>query len=165
MTVVVVMGVTASGKTTVGTALASRLAVPYAEADSFHPKENIEKMRSGTALTDDDRAPWLAAIADWITTHSEHGGVVSSSALKRRYRDTLRAGGDVWFLHLHGDRTLLVERMAQRSGHFMPLSLLDSQLADLEPLEPDEHGATVDIAASTEQIIDTALHALRRDMP
>lgn len=161
MTVIVVMGVSGSGKTTIGTALAGALDVEYAEADTFHPKANIDKMSSGVPLTDADRAPWLAAIADWIRAHAGTGGVVTSSALKRRYRDVLRGGGDVWFAHLHGDPGILAQRMKTRSGHFMPVSLLDSQLADLEPLGADEPGAIFDIARTPGQIIDDALTAFR----
>lgn len=159
MTVIVVMGVSGSGKTTVGTALAERLGVDYAEADTFHPKANIDKMSSGHPLNDEDRRPWLEAIAAWISDHQSSGGVVTSSALKFRYRDILRGGGDVWFLHLHGDRDLLADRMKTRSGHFMPVSLLDSQLADLEPLRPEEHGLVADIAKKPEEIVETALSA------
>lgn len=165
MTVVVVMGVSGSGKTTVGTALADRLGVDYAEADSFHPKENIAKMSAGTPLTDTDRWPWLHAIADWIRAHAGTGGVVTSSALKREYRDVLRTGGGVWFLHLHGDRDLLAERMKTRSGHFMPVSLLDSQLADLQPLEPGESGLTVNIADPPDTLVAAALAALPSSSP
>jgi gluconokinase len=161
MTVIVVMGVSGSGKTTVGTALADALVVDYAEADTFHPQANIDKMTSGVPLTDADRAPWLEAIAGWIRTHQETGGVVTSSALKRRYRDVLRTGGNVWFAHLHGDREVLAERMKTRKGHFMPVSLLDSQLADLEPLEEDEPGAIFDIRAVPEEITEAALTAFR----
>ncbi|MEV6904192.1 gluconokinase [Amycolatopsis sp. NPDC051372] len=161
MTVIVVMGVSGSGKTTVGEALAERLGVEYAEADTFHPKANIEKMTAGHALTDADREPWLQAISHWIAAHQESGGIVSSSALKRRYRDELRAGGSVWFLHLHGDRDVLAERMQTRKGHFMPVSLLDSQLADLEPLQPDEPGYVVEITEPPAALVEAALHAFQ----
>ncbi|HET6708883.1 gluconokinase [Amycolatopsis sp.] len=161
MTVIVAMGVSGSGKTTIGTALAEALGVEYAEADTFHPKANIDKMTAGTPLTDEDRAPWLAAIADWIRAHQDTGGVVTSSALKRRYRDVLRGGGDVWFAHLHGDREILAERMQSRSGHFMPVSLLDSQLADLQPLQPDEPGSIFDIRRTPAEITEAALTAFR----
>ncbi|WP_043834935.1 gluconokinase [Amycolatopsis nivea] len=161
MTVIVVMGVSGSGKTTVGTALAKELGTEYAEADTFHPRANIEKMTAGHPLNDEDRAPWLAAIAEWIGKHHENGAVVSSSALKRRYRDVLRGGGDVWFLHLQGSRELLAERMKTRSGHFMPVSLLDSQLADLEPLEADEPGATFDISRPPADLVASALKAFQ----
>ncbi|HVW40875.1 MAG TPA: gluconokinase [Amycolatopsis sp.] len=161
MTVVVVMGVAGSGKTTIGTTLAARLSTPYAEADEFHPVANIEKMSAGHPLTDADRLPWLRAIAGWIREHQAPGGVVSCSALKRAYRDILRSGGDVWFLHLTGSRDTLAERMRARPGHFMPVSLLDSQLADLEPLGPDEHGSVADIADSTDDIVAAALERVR----
>jgi len=161
MTVIVVMGVSGSGKTTIGTALANALDVEYAEADTFHPQANIDKMTAGHPLTDEDRAPWLEAIAGWIREHQATGGVVTSSALKRRYRDVLRTGGNVWFAHLHGDREILAERMQSRSGHFMPVSLLDSQLADLEPLEPDEPGAIFDIREAPAELTDAALTAFR----
>src|ERR1044072_5155906 len=104
MTVIVMMGGSGSGKTTIGTALAEALGVEYAEADTFHPKANIDKMTAGTPLTDEDRPPWPEAIAGWSGEHQASGGVVTSSALKRWYRDVLRTGGDVWFAHLHGDR-------------------------------------------------------------
>jgi gluconokinase len=161
MTVIVVMGVSGSGKTTIGTALARALDVEYAEADTFHPQANIDKMTAGHPLNDEDRAPWLEAIAGWIREHQASGGVVTSSALKRRYRDVLRTGGNVWFAHLHGDREILAERMKSRSGHFMPVSLLDSQLADLEPLEPDEPGAVFDIRETPAEITAAALTAFR----
>ncbi|GHF23908.1 gluconokinase [Amycolatopsis deserti] len=165
MTVIVVMGVAGSGKTTVGSALAERLGVEYAEADAFHPPANIKKMSSGHPLNDDDRWPWLHAIAAWISEHQRTGGVVSSSALKRRYRDVLRTGGDVWFLHLDGPRDVLAERMRGRTGHFMPVSLLDSQLADLEPLETDERGMVADILESPAAILDRALTELAKEQP
>lgn len=163
MTVIVVMGVAGSGKTTVGRDLAERLGVEYAEADTFHPKANIQKMSSGHPLTDEDRGPWLQAIAAWIRAHQATGGVVSSSALKRRYRDVLRTGGDVWFLHLNGPRDVIADRMKHRSGHFMPVSLLDYQFADLEPLETDEHGAVAEIADAPEDIVRTALDTLAKE--
>jgi gluconokinase len=159
MTVIVVMGVSGAGKTTIGTDLAERLGVEYAEADRFHPARNIEKMSAGIPLTDDDRLPWLEALAGWIREHAGSGGVISSSALKRRYRDILRGGGDVWFLHLDGRRDLIAERLAARKGHFMPASLLDSQLADLEPLRPGEHGVTVDASRPPDELVDQAVAA------
>ncbi|MEV5300093.1 gluconokinase [Amycolatopsis methanolica] len=165
MTVIVVMGVAGSGKTTVGSALAERLGVEYAEADAFHPPANIAKMSSGHPLDDEDRWPWLHAIAAWISDHQATGGVVSSSALKRRYRDVLRTGGDVWFLHLDGPRDVLAERMQGRTGHFMPVSLLDSQLADLEPLETDERGLIADILEAPSAIVDRALTELAKEQP
>ncbi|AEG43512.1 gluconokinase [Isoptericola variabilis] len=160
---VVVMGVAGSGKTTVATLLAARLGVEYAEADEFHSPENIAKMSAGTPLTDADRAPWLAAIRDWLTAEADAGrpGVVTCSALKRSYRDVLRsARGRVRFVHLTGTPELLAERMAHRSGHFMPTSLLPSQLATLEPLGDDEDGLAVDVAAPPEEIAESVLARL-----
>jgi gluconokinase len=156
--VIVVMGVSGSGKTTVGQALAQRLGVDYAEADEFHPPENIAKMSAGTALTDDDRWPWLGAIAEWIGEHPQ-GGVVTCSALKRKYRDVLKRGGDVFFLHLDGTRELIAARLAERKGHFMPPALLDSQFADLEALTEDERGAVVSIDATPEELTEAAIRA------
>lgn len=160
--VIVVMGVSGSGKTTVGRGLARRLGVPYAEADEFHPQANIDKMTAGQPLTDDDRWPWLRSIAAWIAEQAAlAGGVVTCSALKRTYRDLLRSAAEsVWFLHLDGDRALIAERMATRTGHFMPPALLDSQLADLEPLHPDEPGLRLDVTNPPETLIELACHAL-----
>lgn len=161
--VVVVMGVAGSGKTTVAELLADHLKVPYAEADDFHPPANIAKMSAGHPLTDEDRWPWLRAIAQWIKKHAAHdGGVVTCSALKRSYRDLLREGStQVWFVHLTGTRALLADRIGHRKGHFMPAALLDSQLADLEPLGPDELGVTLDVARSPEDLAEAAIDSLR----
>ncbi|MFC0114202.1 gluconokinase [Kibdelosporangium aridum] len=159
--VIVVMGVSGAGKTTVGLELAKRQGVDYAEADEFHPPENIAKMSSGTPLTDDDRWPWLRAIAAWISGHQQTGGVVTSSALKRKYRDVLRTGGNVFFVHLDGTRELIAERLAARKGHFMPPALLDSQIADLEPLQPDERGVVLDIDAEPDELVEAAVRAAR----
>jgi gluconokinase len=159
--VVVVMGVAGTGKTTIGSRLAARLGVPYAEGDDFHPEANVAKMSAGTPLTDHDRWPWLDAIGAWAHDHAGRGGVVSSSALKRSYRDRLRAvAPDIVFVHLAGDRTVIEDRMARRAGHFMPTALLDSQYAALQPLQADEAGVAVDVSGSPEDITDRALAAL-----
>lgn len=159
---VAVMGVAGTGKTTVGPLLAARLGVPYAEGDDFHPQTNIDKMSAGTPLTDDDRAPWLDAIGSWARERTGAGGVVSCSALKRSYRDRLRAAAPgLVFVHLSGDRELIESRMSHRKGHFMPTALLDSQFATLEPLQPDEAGVTADISGSPEEIAERTLTALR----
>jgi gluconokinase len=151
---VVVMGVSGSGKSTVGAALAQRLRVPFVDGDDLHPAANIAKMAAGHPLDDHDRYPWLAAIGEWLAAHDESGGVVSSSALKRKYRDQLRHHAHrVQFLHLHGTRAVIAARQASRPGHFMPASLLTSQFATLEPLAPDEHGLVVDVAESADAII------------
>ncbi|WP_405994373.1 gluconokinase [Streptomyces sp. NBC_00986] len=161
--VVVVMGVAGTGKTTIGPLLAARLGVPYAEGDDFHPQANIAKMSAGHPLTDEDRWPWLDAIGDWAHGRAGLGGVVSSSALKRSYRDRLRAAAPgVVFVHLTGDRALIEDRMAHRHGHFMPTALLDSQFATLQPLEADEAGVAVDVTGSPEQIAERATTALEQ---
>lgn len=138
------MGVAGSGKSTVGAALAQRLGVSFEDADHMHPPGNVAKMAAGQPLTDADRHPWLERVGAWLTTH--HDGVMSCSALKRAYRDQLRATcPSVRFLHLRGSPELIEERLAARTGHFLPASLLASQLATLEPLGTDERGVTVDV--------------------
>ncbi|MFE0253551.1 gluconokinase [Streptomyces sp. NPDC059010] len=159
--VVVVMGVAGTGKTTIGPLLAARLGVPYAEGDDFHPQANIAKMSAGTPLDDADRWPWLDAIGAWADGRAGLGGVVSCSALKRSYRDRLRATAPgVVFVHLTGDRALVEDRMSHRQGHFMPTALLDSQFATLQPLQPDEAGVAVDVAGGPEEITERAVEAL-----
>lgn len=161
--IVVVMGVAGSGKTTIGRLLAERLGVAYAEADSFHPSVNVAKMASGQALDDDERYPWLVAVAQWIRDRScaGEGGVVSCSALKYRYRKLLREGyAKVWFLHLDADRDLITRRVAERSDHFMSVSLVDSQFQALEPLQRDEVGVVVDASAPPDDIVRTAVTLL-----
>jgi gluconokinase len=134
----VIMGVAGCGKSTVGAALSEQLDIPYRDGDDLHSTEAVEKMRAGIPLTDDDRWPWLDRIAD--TLRSEAPLLIGCSALRRVYRDRIRAGagGEVTFVHLAGDRDLIASRMAARSGHYMPLSLLDSQFATLERPGPDE---------------------------
>ncbi len=152
---VVVMGVSGSGKSTVGAALAQRLRVPFADADDFHPAANIAKMTAGHPLDDDDRRPWLEAIGDWLAQRCDTGGVMSCSALKRSYREVLRRHcADVEFLHLSGTPEVIGRRQASRPGHFMPASLLASQFATLEPLDADERGTTLDVDQSIDTIID-----------
>ncbi|WP_141204127.1 gluconokinase [Streptomyces griseorubiginosus] len=159
--VVVVMGVAGTGKTTIGPLLAARLGVPYAEGDDFHPPANIAKMSAGTPLTDDDRWPWLDSIGSWAHGRAGLGGVVSCSALKRSYRDRLRAEAPgVVFVHLAGDRALIEDRMSHRQGHFMPTALLDSQFGTLQPLQEDEAGVAVDVSGSPEEITARAAKAL-----
>ncbi|MFC8598927.1 gluconokinase [Isoptericola sp. NPDC057191] len=161
----VVMGVAGSGKTTVAALLAKRLDLALAEADDFHPPANVAKMHAGHPLTDEDRAPWLLAIRDWLDEQTAAGrhAVVTCSALKRAYRDVLRtARGPVRFVHLDGSRELLEERISARQGHFMPPSLLDSQLDTLEPLDPDEDGFTVGIEDEPEEIADQVVERLSR---
>lgn len=138
MVMLVVMGVSGCGKTTVGRALAARFGVPFLEGDERHPRENIARMAQGIPLTDADRKPWLEALGAELAGHRDGAGaVLTCSALKKSYRDLLRAaaGPALRFLHLTGSRAVLLDRMAHRSGHFMPATLLDSQLATLEPTD------------------------------
>ncbi|MEV5281999.1 gluconokinase [Streptomyces sp. NPDC051994] len=159
---IVVMGVAGTGKTTIGPLVAARLGVPYAEGDDFHPAANVAKMSAGIPLDDADRWPWLDAIGAWAHGRAGRGGVVSSSALKRSYRDRLRAAAPgLVFLHLTGDRALIERRMAERRGHFMPAALLDSQFATLQPLGADEAGVAVDVSGTPEEIAERAAAALR----
>lgn len=151
---VVVMGVSGSGKSTVGAALAQRMRVPFADADDFHPAANIAKMSAGHALDDDDRYPWLESIGEWLAEHHD-GGVMGCSALKHKYRDQLRRHcADVVFLYLSGSAEVIRRRQASRPGHFMPAALLDSQFATLEPLGPDEAGIAIDVDQSIDAIVD-----------
>ena len=163
MAPIVVMGVSGSGKSTVGAALAQRLRVPFADADDFHPEANIAKMSSGTPLTDEDRWPWLDLIAEWTAEQDGAGKntVVTCSALRRIYRDRLRnAPGRTLFVHLVGSPELLEHRLSSRSGHFMPPTLLPSQLATLEPLEADEEGVILDVYHSIDNIAQLAINQL-----
>ena len=149
----VVMGVSGSGKSTVGAALAQRLGVPFADADDFHPPANIAKMSAGHPLDDEDRRPWLEAIGEWLAGQEERGGVISCSALKHAYRDRIRAHAPrAFFVHLHGTREVIARRQASRPGHFMPASLLDSQFATLEPLAEDEAGVVLDVDQSVDAL-------------
>ncbi|KLO32675.1 gluconokinase [Mycobacterium haemophilum] len=157
---IVVMGVSGSGKTTVGVALAQRMRVPFLDADTLHPPSNIAKMTAGEPLDDDDRYPWLERVGAWLASR-RGGAVVSCSALKRRYRDQLRAHcPHTEFLHLRGSLELISRRLAARSGHFMPAALLRSQFDTLEPLGADELGLSVDIDQHDQDvaaIVDTFL--------
>jgi gluconokinase len=156
---IVVMGVSGSGKSTVGAALARRLDIPFADADTFHPAANVAKMSAGTPLDDNDRRPWLAAVGQWLADHDS--GVMSCSALKRRYRDQLRScRTDIEFLHLTGSPELVGSRQAGRSGHFMPASLMMSQFDALEPLDPDERGMAIDVGLSVDAIIEAFVQYL-----
>jgi gluconokinase len=156
---IVVMGVSGSGKSTVGAALAQRLRVPFGDADDFHPAANIAKMTAGHALNDDDRYPWLEAIGEWLAEHRD-GAVMSCSALKRKYRDQLRRHcPEVEFMHLSGTPEVIGKRQASRPGHFMPASLLKSQFDTLEPLEADECGAVIDVDQNIDSIVDSYISA------
>lgn len=154
------MGVSGCGKSEIGQRLAAALDLPFLEGDSFHSAANVAKMAAGIPLTDDDRAGWLHTLQEQIrqATAQGRGLVLSCSALKRRYRDLLRAGNPALrFAHLSGPRSVIAERMAARVGHYMPPSLLDSQLRDLEPLQPDEAGVRLDLSQSPQQLVDAIL--------
>ncbi|HEY5412696.1 MAG TPA: gluconokinase [Caulobacteraceae bacterium] len=161
-TVLVVMGVSGSGKTTIARPVAERLGWTFQEGDDLHPAANIAKMASGHPLTDADRAPWLAAIGAWIDRQIAAGasGVIACSVLKRAYRDQLRAGRpEVRLVYLKGDETTICTRVERRKGHFMPPSLLGSQFAALEPPTPDEHPIVVDIRQPVEAQVDEICRA------
>ncbi len=150
---IVVMGVSGSGKSTVGSELAQRLRVPFMDADTLHPPSNIAKMSAGEPLDDDDRYPWLDNVGEWLADHRD-GGVVSCSALKRAYRSRLREHcPGIEFLYLSGSPELIGSRIADRPGHFMPAALLRSQFDTLEPLSPDEPGVTVDVSHDVNTIV------------
>jgi carbohydrate kinase (thermoresistant glucokinase family) len=162
--VIVVMGVASSGKTSLGERLAERLGWPFRDADSFHPPENVAKMSSGTPLTDEDRKPWLAAIAAWIDGLRTTGGngIVTCSALKKAYRDVIVGDRpDVTLVYLRGSRELIGQRMAARQHHFMPPALLDSQFATLEEPGADEKPLVVQVEASKEAIVEQVVRELR----
>jgi gluconokinase len=162
---IVVMGVSGAGKSTVGRLVAARLDCPFRDADSFHPAVNIEKMSRGEPLTDDDRWPWLRAIAEWIAEHRAAGTtcVATCSALKRRYRDLITDGqrADVRLVYLKGGFDLIAARLAARKGHFMPPALLRSQFDALEEPAADEHAVTAPIDAAPEEIAADIVRALQ----
>ena len=156
------MGVASCGKTTVGEALAKEFGVRFIEGDRLHAPESVAKMSAGIPLTDEDRWPWLARVG--ATLAGEEGAIASCSALKRVYRDRIResAGRPVYFIHLHGTRAVLAERIAARKGHFMPPALLDSQLATLQMPTPDEPALTIDINQPVDAILSEAADFLRK---
>lgn len=160
---IIVMGVAGCGKSTFAGRLGAVLRWPVDEGDAFHPQSNIDKMAAGIPLDDTDRLPWLAALADRVRARDREGrsSILTCSSLKRTYRDQLRAAADrVRFIHLHGKRAVLEARVRARTGHFFPASLLDTQLADLEPLGPSENGITLDIEESIDVQIRRSLAEL-----
>jgi carbohydrate kinase (thermoresistant glucokinase family) len=158
--ILVIIGVSGSGKTTIGAMLAGRLGWTYAEADDFHPPANVAKMHAGVPLTDEDRDPWLRAIADWMRAQTKPS-VVTCSALKRRYREVLRASRpDLTLVYLDGDHDVIARRMAARHGHFFPKELLDSQFHDLEPPGSDEHPLSVSVDAPAAEIVQRIVERL-----
>ena len=163
---IVLMGVAGCGKSTIGAALAAALGTVYLDGDDFHPAANVAKMARGEPLQDDDRWPWLDVLGAELAVRQ--GRVVAGcSALKRRYRERIeRAAGEaVTFVHLAGSRAVIEARMAARQGHFMPVSLLDSQFAALEPPQADERAITVDIDQTTPAVVAEILAALGRPAP
>ncbi|WP_062516422.1 gluconokinase [Demequina gelatinilytica] len=161
MVAMVVMGPTSTGKSTVGVALAAAINAPFVDGDDLHPAANLAKMSAGVALTDDDRWPWLDAVGT-ILRDAPGGAVVACSALRRAYRDRIRASApDAWFLELSLAEAEALRRCAARDGHFMPPSLVASQFATLEPLEPDEPGLQADATAPVARIVEAALASLR----
>ncbi|MCA1737043.1 MAG: gluconokinase [Actinobacteria bacterium] len=157
----VVMGVTGSGKSTIGELIASHLEVPFIDGDSLHPASNVAKMAAGNPLSDDDRWPWLVAVGKTLARSNGSGMVVACSALKRSYREAISEHAPrVLCVHLNVPRRILQERLEDRSGHFMPPALLDSQLSALEPLEASERGVTVDGEDPVEVVASHAIEAL-----
>ncbi|GEP59964.1 gluconokinase [Reyranella soli] len=157
------MGVSSSGKTTVGKLLAERLGWHYQEGDALHPPENVAKMSAGTPLSDADRAPWLRRIAERIDAWRSNGeaGVITCSALKRAYRDVIIGDRpDVGLVHLRGSRELIGRRMAARKGHFMPTALLDNQFATLQEPSPEERPITIDVGGTPAEIVEEILRRL-----
>jgi carbohydrate kinase (thermoresistant glucokinase family) len=161
--ILIVMGVSGVGKSTLAAGLAKALALPFKEGDTLHPPENVAKMKAGRALSDDDRAPWLARIKEWVDTQLAHGqsGIITCSALKRAYRDQIGAQRtNVIYVHIAGGEDLIRQRIGGRKGHFMPASLLASQFAALEPPAADEHAITVSAADTPHAQVQAIVAAL-----
>ena len=160
---IVVMGVSATGKTTVGRGIAEELGCDFIEGDELHPSANIKKMSQGIPLTDEDRWPWLQAIAEMVAVRNHEGKstVVTCSALKRAYRDVLRDAAPTLFVHLEAPFAVLEKRMSQRTKHFMPTALLQSQFDTLEPLADDEAGVVLDVSVPLDEVIEEAVNAVR----
>ncbi|MFN4169358.1 MAG: gluconokinase [Pannonibacter phragmitetus] len=157
---IILMGVAGCGKSSVGEAISARTGIAYRDGDDLHPAANVEKMRAGIPLTDEDRWPWLDQVGRELADKAPL--IIGCSALKRVYRDRIRAlaGGPVTFVHLAGSRDLIAGRMAQRTGHYMPLSLLDSQFAALELPQPDEGALTADISQPLDALVDGIVKGL-----
>jgi gluconokinase len=166
--IVIVFGVSGAGKTTIGKLLAEQLCWKFYEADDFHPRANIEKMRSGRPLTDEDRWPWLKLLREQITRAltAKENAVLACSALKRVYREHLRVSGEVKFVFLRGDYALIAEHLRRRRGHFMNPDLLRSQFADLEEPKPDEDMTTIEVGRTPQELVKEIkgkLHLASRD--
>jgi gluconokinase len=166
--IVIIYGVSGAGKTTVGKLLARKLGWHFLEADDFHPEANVEKMRSGHPLTDEDRWPWLECLREQIKRSLAAGenAVLACSALKRKYRDCLRVNSDVKFVFLRGEYALIEEQLSQRRGHFMNPALLRSQFADLEEPQPDDSVLTIELGRTPQELVEqikTKLHISHKD--
>lgn len=163
--IIIAMGVSSSGKSSVGAAIARRLHAPFLDGDGYHPEANKEKMRAGIPLTDEDRWPWLALLAEALHAAAESKGVAvgACSALRRSYREYLieKAGEPILFVHLHGPKEVIAERIARRSHEYMPASLLDSQFATLELPEPNENVLTVSVIDPVETIADNVIKSVK----
>lgn len=161
---IVVMGVAGCGKSTVVEVVRDQLGYTLAEGDDFHSKANIDKMADGIPLTDEDRWPWLELINKWMIARESLGEstVVSSSALKRSYREALSKNLNVYFIHLDGSHELIEKRLKERKGHFMPPTLLPSQFATLEPLGQDENGEVISIEGSIDDMVQRAIKAIQK---
>ncbi len=157
--IIIVTGVSGSGKSTIGAMLAGRLGWEYAEADDFHPRANVEKMHAGHPLTDEDRWPWLEKIAAWTDEHHDRNAVLTCSALKRSYRDLLRRP-ETRLVYLDGSQELITQRLVARHGHFFPTALVESQFRDLEPPEPDEHALYVPIDEPATKTVEKIIKGL-----
>lgn len=158
---VVVMGVSGAGKTTIGMALADELGIPFLDADELHSADNVAKMRAGIPLDDHDRAPWLEAVGRALQRYEATGAVIACSALRRRYREAIRSHAPAaMFLHLTSGRDVLGDRLWARVGHYMPVTLLDSQLEILEPLEAHERGVVVDANRPVAEVVAAAREAV-----
>jgi gluconokinase len=153
--VVIIFGVSGAGKTTIGKLLARKLGWAFYEGDDFHPPVNVEKMRNGIPLTDKDRQPWLAKLRKLVEKALAAGqnAVLACSALKKKYRDGLRAGAQVRFVFLHGDRAQIAKQLRQRRGHFIDPALLDSQFADLEEPAPEEHAIVIELGRNPDVLV------------
>jgi gluconokinase len=162
MALYVIMGVAGCGKSSIGRAIATQISAEFIDGDDLHPQANIDKMSAGDALTDEDRAPWLHAVGHSLS-NTPAPCIIACSALKKAYRDIIRtsANAPVTFLHLHGSRQVIEDRMSAREGHFMPVSLLDSQFATLEPLDESERHYTVDIDQPFAAVVDAFVTHLK----